>query len=130
MKRSGVILLALIFFAVFDVYAQTNSKKVVKQCNPSLARQLVEQQAIESKSIADTDKRIKVLIKVADFQWTTDQETARRYFTEAFQVAREKSREKEVKKSSGSPFLGLQKTNYPFEVIRAVIKRDAEWAKN
>ena len=129
MKRSVIISFAFILLAVFTAEAQTNSKKIIKQCNPSLARQLVEQQAIESKSISDTDKRIKVLLKVADFQWTTDEETARRYFTEAFQVAREKSREKYVEKPSGSPFLGVQKPNYPFEVIRAIAKRDAEWAK-
>ncbi|MGI8848666.1 MAG: hypothetical protein ACR2HT_00680 [Pyrinomonadaceae bacterium] len=128
MYRISIILFVLLF-TDFTIQAQTSPKKPVKQCNANLVRQLVEQQAVESKSMADTDKRIKVLIRVADFLWVTDEETARRYFAEAFQVAREKSREKYVEKSSGSPFLGVQKPNYPFEVIRAVAKRDAEWTK-
>lgn len=129
MKRFAIFSSVLILLAAFTVHAQTTSKKPVKQCNPNLARQLVEQQAVESKSMTDTDKRIKVLTRVADFIWVSDEPTARGYFTEAFQVAREKSREKPVEKSLSSTFISVQKPNYPFEVIRAVAKRDAEWAK-
>ncbi len=128
MKRLHLFLVLLSFLTI-TVHAQKPSKIPVKQCDALLARQLVKHQAAESKSIAETDKRINVLIKIADFLWVQDKETARGYFAEAFQVAREKSREKAVEKPNGTPFLGVQKTNYPFQVIRAVAKRDAEWAK-
>ncbi len=124
------LFLFLLSFTWGNIYAQTSKTAApVKQCNALYAQQLVEQQATESKSNTDTDKRINILIKVADFLWIMDEESARGYFAEAFQFAREKSREKEPEKSTGTPFLAAQKQNYPFQVIRAVAKRDAEWSK-
>lgn len=131
MKRIQLFLF-LFFFTVFltvvNIYAQTPKTTPVKQCNALYAQQLVEQQATESKSNTETDKRINILIKVADFLWIMDEDSARGYFAEAFQFARDKSREKEIEKLTGSPFF-VQKTNSPFKVIRAVAKRDADWAK-
>jgi len=128
MKRIQLFLFLLCFTAG-NIYAQTPKNAPVKKCNALYAQQLVEQQATESKSTTETDKRIHILLKVADFLWIMDEESVRGYFAEAFQFAREKFREKEVEKSTGSPFLGTIKTNYPFQVIRAVAKRDSEWAK-
>ena len=88
MKTFCFSLVCLFFIASTNFYAQTTSKKIVKQCNELFARQLVEQQAYDSKSIAETDKRINILLKVADFLWKAGEETSRRYFAEAFQVAR------------------------------------------
>lgn len=120
--------LFLIISFVFTTHAQTNAKKPPKECSPLLAKQLVEQQAIESKSVAETDNRINILLRVADFLWLSDEETARKFFAEAFQIAVERLREKadEKKDSEG---LVYQQRDYRFTVIGAVAKRDAEWAK-
>ncbi|MDQ3711474.1 MAG: hypothetical protein M3388_04570 [Acidobacteriota bacterium] len=123
-----------IFFTCFlllvdsTLFAQVPSKKPLKECNALLARQLVEQQADESKSVEETDKRINILLRVADFLWIADQETARKFFAEAFQIANERFREKGVEKKESKGFTVYQ-PDYRLEVVRAVAKRDAEWAK-
>ena len=126
MKR--LYFIAALFIATFSVHAQTTSKKPVKQCNALLARQIVEQQADFSKTLGETDQRVNVLIRVADFLWTSDQESARSYFAEAFKVAQDRFHEKgfEKKESKG---LYLPQPDYRFDVIKAVAKRDSEWAK-
>ncbi len=127
MKRFYLFLLLSVFsFVTID--AQTNSKKPLKECNALLARQLVEQQADESKSVAETDKRINILLRVADFLWISDEETARKYFSEAFQIAQERFREKNVEKTESKGLIFYQ-PDYRFDVVEAVAKRDAEWAK-
>lgn len=128
MKNFYFSLICVLFIASSNFYAQTNAKKQVKQCNELFARQLVEQQAYNSKSIAETDKRINVLLKVADFLWKTDEETSRRYFAEAFQVARERFREK-GKEPLITGNMILRRIDYRFEVINAIAAHDAEWAK-
>ena len=127
MKRFYLFLL-LFVFSSFTIDAQKNPKKPVKECNALLARQLVEQQAEESKSVAETDKRVNILLRVADFLWIADEETARKYFAEAFQIANERFREKGVEKTE-SKGLTVYQPDYRFTVISAVAKRDAEWAK-
>jgi len=127
MKRFYLFLL-LFVFSSFTIDAQKNPKKPVKECNALLARQLVEQQAEESKSVAETDKRVNILLRVADFLWIADEETARKYFAEAFQIANERFREKGVEKTE-SKGLTVYQPDYRFNVISAVARRDAEWAK-
>ena len=128
MKRYFWIFLFLILFAAFTISAQTTEKKPVKQCNAQLARQIVEQQVDFSKTLGETSQRVNVLIRVADFLWTSDQESARRYFAEAFQIAQDRFREKgfEKKESKG---MYMPQPDYRFDVIKAVAKRDSEWAK-
>jgi len=98
MKRLYLFLLLFVFSSV-TLQAQINLKKPLKECNALLARQLVEQQADASKSVEETDKRINILLRVADFLWIADEETARKYFAEAFQIANEPFREKGVEKT-------------------------------
>ncbi|CAN5251000.1 hypothetical protein BH20ACI1_BH20ACI1_19800 [soil metagenome] len=128
MKNFHFSIFCLLLLVSSNFYAQANSKKQVKQCSELFARQLVEQQAYNSKSIEETDKRINVLLKIADFLWKTDEETSRRYFAEAFQVARERFREK-----GNEPLITgniiLRRIDYRFEVINAIAAHDAEWAK-
>lgn len=128
MKRDGFISLFLTLFIAFTVHAQTAAKKPVKQCNAQLARQIVEQQVDFSKTLDETNQRVNVLIRVADFLWTSDQESARRYFAEAFQVAQDRFREKGFEKKENKGLTTMQ-PDYRFDVIKAVAKRDSEWAK-
>jgi tetratricopeptide (TPR) repeat protein len=96
---------------------------------------LVEQQIAESKSVVARPKRIKILLRSADFLWPLDSQTARSYFIEAFANAKEHFKEKGFEqanvKASGS---GGSKTfttlpDMRTDVIKAVGKRDAELAK-
>lgn len=75
----------------------------VKQCDASLAAQIVRQQAAESKTIEETDKRIEVLTRIADFLWIQDEPAARVYFAEAFQVAQDRFREKGTRPNCALP---------------------------
>ncbi len=128
MKRSGFIIILFSLFTAFSAHAQTSVKKPVKQCNAQLARQIVEQQADFSKTLEETDKRIEVLIKVADYLWAADRESARGYFAEAFKVAQERFREKGNEPLVKGNMI-LSRVDYRFEVIRAIAEYDAVWAK-
>jgi hypothetical protein len=94
---------------------------------PMLARQTVEQQADSAKR---SEKPTSVLMfnQIADFLWTSDEPSARGYFTEAFKVAQERFREKAMNRCSGENDFTAR--DYRFEVIRAIAKFDGEWAKN
>jgi hypothetical protein len=89
-----LVSLCLLIFSALSTHAQNTSKKPVKECNALLARQLVEQQAEESKSVAETDKRVNILLRVADFLWVADEVTARKYFAEAFKLPMSVSRKR------------------------------------
>ncbi|HSK73509.1 MAG TPA: hypothetical protein VK892_17565, partial [Pyrinomonadaceae bacterium] len=94
---------------------------------------LVEQQVSESKTVEETDKRIRILIRSADFLWKFDEQTARAYFTEAFKVSNERFLEKgfeEKKAGEKERLIRSQLPDHRLEVIRAIAKRDSEWAKN
>lgn len=126
--KSLYFFLLLFIFSSVTIQAQTNSKKPLKECNALLARQLVEQQADESKSVAETDKRVNILLRVADFLWIADEETSRKYFAEAFQIAQGRFRENGIEKKELGGLIYPQ-PDYRFDVIQAVAKRDGEWAK-
>ncbi len=124
-----ICFLFILIFATQNSYAQTDKKKEIKQCDAQTARQFVEQQAIESKSTTESDKRINILIRVADYLWEKDSESARKYFAEAFKLAQDRFKEKGIKNTSTVKFLIENEPDYRFSVIRAVSKRDAELAK-
>ncbi len=126
MKRFCCVLFLISFLCLLAA-AQKNPPKPVKQCDALLARQIVEQQAAESKLVEDTDKRVNILLRVADFLWVGNEETARKYFAEAFQAAQERFKEKGSKKEDEA--LVSYQPDYRLRVIQVVSKRDAEWAK-
>jgi hypothetical protein len=125
-----ICFLFILIFATLNLPAQTDKKKEIKQCDAQTARQYVEQQAIESKSTTESDKRINILIRVADYLWDKDNDSARKYFAEAFKLAHERFKEKGIKNTSTTKFYIQNEPDYRFEVIRAVSKRDGEWAKS
>ena len=98
------------------------------QCNTDFARSLVDQQVAESRSVTETDKRIQILIRSADFVWKADEPGARLYFSEAFKVASDRYAELgfERKESKG---LLIQSPDHRFEVVRSIAKRDPAWAR-
>ena len=97
-------------------------------CNEEFARFLVDQQVSDSRNVEQIDKRVRILIRAAEFLWKYDEPTARAYFTEAFKVASDHFNAKGLEKTEQK---GLIQTlpDYRFEVIRAIAAKDAEWAK-
>ena len=129
-SRFAIILLSL---AALSTSAQIASSDLTA-CNPKLAQMLVEQQIAESKSVVARPKRIKILLRSADFLWQLDQPTARGYFIEAFTNAKEHFAEKgfekanlQISKSGGSTYTTLP--DLRSDVIRAASKYDPELAK-
>ncbi len=126
--------LALLFFGTLSSAAQIASTET-NACNPKMAQMLVEQQVAESKSVTARPKRIKILLRSADFLWPLDQPTARAYFIEAFTNAKEHFAEKgferaNVQKSqNGGSSTYTTLPDLRSDVIRAVSTRDPELAK-
>jgi len=124
--KATAILLGL--FALLTVHGQAPPVENAA-CNLNFARILVEQQVIESSSITDSVKRIKILLRSAEFLWKLDQPTARGYFSEAYKIAEARFKETghEEKKSDKGLFSLLP--DQRMEVIRAIANIDPEWAK-
>lgn len=99
-------------------------------CNDEFAKFLVDQQVSESRSVAETEKRIRILTKSADFLWKFEETRAREYFTEAYKVATDRFKEKGFeKKAYGRGSIYEQLPDYRFEVLRAIAKHDPAWAR-
>ncbi|MDM7923837.1 MAG: hypothetical protein QUS14_16200 [Pyrinomonadaceae bacterium] len=97
-------------------------------CHPDFAKFLVSQQVSESGSLSDRPKRIKILIKAANFLWSYDEETARSHFSDAYKVAEthlSESRTDAAARNRSSPPVN---SDLRFSVIRAIAKKDAAWA--
>ncbi len=132
MRQLSYITLFFLLMSI-NVFAQKQVANSAPGCNPVFARQLVEQQVADGKSVADTEKRIKILLRSADFLWKFDEETARKYFAEAYSVAEKRFGDKgfEDKKidESKSGFATMRMPDFRTQVIRAIAQKDGEWAK-
>jgi hypothetical protein len=98
-------------------------------CDDEFARFLVDQQVTESRGIEQTDKRIRVLIRAADFVWKYDEPQARGYFSEAFKFAAARFSEKGFEKVENKGLTTIL-PDYRFEVIKAIAEKDAAWARS
>lgn len=116
----------ILFFFSF-VVAQSPSVDM-PVCTDEFAKFLVEQQVAESASVQETDKRVRILTRSADFLWKFDQPKSREYFTTAFKVANDRFNEKGFEKTEQNGMTTLQ-PDYRFEVIKAIAKHDSEWAR-
>lgn len=127
-RTASAVLVLFTSASAFGQEAKVEPKPEIEGCNNEFARFLVDQQVSESRSIVATAKRVRILTRSADFIWKFDQPTARGYFTDAFKVATDHFREKGFEKK-GDNRASFQLPDYRFEVIRAIAKKDAEWAK-
>jgi len=136
MTRFFIHSILLLCLFANSVFTQSAGLEEPVACNEEFAKFLVEQQVAESKSVEETDKRIRILIRAADFLWRYDQPTAREYLTEAFKVAGDRFSEKGFEKRDNKGLttqlpkgLTTQLPDYRFDVIKAIASKDSEWAK-
>jgi hypothetical protein len=120
------IAFAILMFASF-AFAQKSEVEIVPQCDAQLARSLVETQISDSKTVEATDKQIKILIRAADFLWQFEETAARKHFSDALDLARERFKEKGVEAKGNGRFTERQ-DDFRFQVLTAIAKRDAVWA--
>ena len=119
-----IVLASLLVFSAFGQGPAPDAQV----CNEDFARNIVEQQAAESRTVAETDKRVRMLIRTADFLWKYDELKAREYFAEAYKVANDRFSEKGFERQDyGSIYVQLP--DYRFEVLQAIAKRDGAWAR-
>lgn len=128
MLRKSVVCFSILILTALDSFAQKSIENPASACNPNFARLLVEQQVADGKTVEDTEKRIKILLRSADFLWKFDEQTARKYFLEAFLIATKRFGEKGFEKKEVGSLTSYQ-PDYRAEVIRAVSLKDGEWAK-
>jgi len=126
-----LLLLVPSLIGVSEVWAQTEALDN-PVCNAQFARLLVDQQVSESKSVVEPVKRIKILLRSADFLWKFDEPKARAYFAEAYKTADDnfKANGFESKKSGdkGSSF-SMRLPDQRMKVIAAIASKDAVWAR-
>lgn len=126
-------LLALFIVTIISTtgFAQVNSAEN-EFCHEDYAKFLVAQQVTESNSVSDAPKRIKILIRSADFIWPYDEDAARKHFADAFNAAIAHFRERGYesrKVTEDARAVSTQLPDQRFEVIKAVAKRDGAWAR-
>lgn len=129
MAKNHIVSVIVLSISAFPTFAQVAGVDAAA-CNTKFAESLVEQQVSESKSVVEPVKRIKILIRSAEFLWKLDQPTARAYYTEAWKMADDRFKQVgfEEKKSTDTRLL----ENLPdqrMEVIRSIAKNDPEWAR-
>ena len=122
---STIVLASLLAFSAFGQEPTPDAQV----CNEDFARNIVEQQAAESRTVAETDKRVRMLIRSADFLWKYDEPKGREYFAEAYKVATERFSEKGYERKECGGGISAIPPDYRFEVIRAIAKRDSLWAR-
>ena len=127
MRNLAGSIFVLAFALLFSAHGQEPAPDA-EVCNEDFARNIVEQQAAESRTVAETDKRTRMLTRSADFLWKFDEPKAREYFAEAYKVAKDRFHEKGFERADYGGIY-VQLPDQRFEVLRAIAKRDGAWAR-
>mgnify|MGYP000875864402 CR=1 FL=1 len=100
-------------------------------CTVENSRFLVGQLAAESRSVREADKRVNILVRLADFSWPFDEPIARQYFTESWGIATAHFKEKGLERvqSGRSSSITRAVPDLRMVVVRRVARRDAKWAE-
>lgn len=125
---SGLILISQISFTTAAKLQTTPQKEPEQQvCDREQAFNLIQDQIAQSKTLDKTASRILVLTQGADLLWPYRQSAARSAFEEAFELATQ-----DFMVGQKQQAVAGNKTNFPdqrFVVIRAIARRDSEWAR-
>lgn len=100
-------------------------------CTVENSRFLVGQLAAESRSVREADKRVNILVRLADFSWPFDEPTARQYFSESWGIATAHFKEKGLERvqSGRSSSITRAVPDLRIVVVRRVARRDPKWAE-
>ncbi len=126
---------ALLFTLTLSILITTGAQVPIEeddQCSDDQVKLLATQLVEESRSVSDAGKKIKVLIRSADFLWPIDNATARTYYSDAYKIAVDNHREKGVErtetKTGNFTFITAER-DFRFEVVSAIAKNDGQWAR-
>jgi hypothetical protein len=122
----ALLLLALVNLSTF---AQQKAAPISSSCNADAAVELIQQQLAETKTFDDAEARIRVVIRAADLLWGPREPQARAAFVEAFDLARQYYKEKGDDPRQEGQGLMVTTPDPRYTVIRAIAKRDSEWAR-
>jgi hypothetical protein len=112
-------------FSSLTIYAQQAAKPA---CDEERAVLLAEKQVEEVSMLDQPQKQIAVMIRAADVLWQVQPSTARKIFTDAFDLA-EKVFKEQGDDSKREGRLIVMTPDQRFIVMRAIAKRDGAWAK-
>lgn len=130
MQLDRVFFSLLVICLLFLSFAEAQERSPEDDlCNEEYAGFLVSQLVSESRAVREPEKRIRILMRSADFVWPFAETDARDYFTEAYKAAVAHYREKGIEDKTPSRGLMIPGTDYRFEVVRAIAKRDGAWAR-
>ena len=115
-----------ILLAAAHVVAQSPLQSSGSICRKNEAVDTIRQQILVSKTLDDPLQRIALLIRAADLLWALDNERARAAFTEAFDVATD---HEQTNLAKPVKTVLLFNPDQRYVVIRAVAKRQPDWAK-
>lgn len=121
-----VLLLSFVLNSAAQTVAPTKSE--ISGCNVDLARLAVAQRADESGTVSDTEERVNILTRVADFEWRYDKQAAHDHLAEAYKVAAARFHEKGFENENDQG-IAIPKPDLRFHVIEAITKKDTAWAK-
>ncbi len=98
-------------------------------CDQQRALALVQQQAAEARSFERPVGQITVMTRAAELLWPYNQDAARAIFADAYELAAKYFQAKgdETRREGRSAMIILP--DQRLSVMRAVAKRDAEWAR-
>ncbi len=125
MKFSKSLLAIILpFFLATINFSQQTAANNSDICTPEYSQTLVKQQLSNSDSLTDEPKKIKILVKVAEFFWKVDKKQSLDYYKQAFALAEKDFEEKSKDKKKNSSVY-----DYRTFVLREVAKKDTELAK-
>ena len=117
-----------ILSAAAQVMAQNPGQSLGSTCRKNEAVDSIREQISVSKTLDDQLQRITLLIRTADLLWPLDNERSRAAFIEAFEIATEQEQTK-LSKSANNLMVLFEFTDQRYVVIRAIAKRQPDWAK-
>ena len=124
-KQMLVLLLVTAIAGGVTTVSLGQTGKDTETCDRQFALALVQQQAVEAKSLDDISAGISIMINAADLLWDSRPAAARSIFTEAYDRALQNFQQKENPELKTKPRAKDQR----FEVIRAIARHDYEWAQ-
>lgn len=107
---------------------QKQPESTQMNCDSQRALLLIGQQIDEARNLDNPAKQIPVFIRAADLLWPRQQKTAREVFTNAFDLAERRFKEKgDESRREGRMIVQVQDAR--FSVMEAIARHDPAWAK-